>query len=408
MINQWTIPEIHTALLLRRPLTPVTSQYLATFHIAERLFFDIHAEANQRDVRDFYTNNLCEISDVAAGSLLRDWSLIPGRDLSPNRRRAVTLITATKSDEMFLSAENNVVDENDDDIFVSAKSVQSQEEVCFGNNPNVYEDVVNTSEIELPKCVTNESDKSSVNIDAVFDIHSDSDSDEIVQSNLPENPSLNDFDINYSQKHSSLDQPVTTTGSISKPNLSQRGCTRSPSPDMFADDDDSEGFDDDDSQHELLSDSDNPPCSLDPLSSSSGSSNPRMPTEEDCIIEMYATGAILLNDSKRTSTSLTCNVNPENQSSDTPMQLNYSGLSDKSMSATTPNNFENDNPIEKANNDLDLHVSIKEQNDELDERNVELSQSGIMVFESYTDNGKCNIDVINYLYVVVTLIIHFI
>lgn len=402
-----------------RPFTQVTSQNLSSFHIAERLFFDTHSEADRRSICDFYTNNLCEISNIPAGVLLRDWSLIPGRDVSPQR----IIITATtpNPDEIFLSAESKV-DVNNEDVFVSAKSAQSPEtEEVELDSLNTLENVANITKINLNKSyswsVADESFNETLHVNSpkkfqtqdcklFLRLSNDFEHEDEAESNISAKiPNIHasssfaedDCEINCSQKHFPLDSSIATSDPHSTHMVTiptQRGFTRSPSPDMFADDYS------DDSKHDNLSCSENPPCSLDPISSSGSNNSPLTKTEEDIVIEMYANGAVLLNESKRTSTSLIFDTNSEkDQSSDTlVIKLNYSGVSEKSLSnRTTTPTIEIDNPNKKANN-VDLHVSIQEQDSDLfgevvehiiaSKSNAEVSKTGIVVYESYDENGK--------------------
>lgn len=60
----------------------VFSNNLQRFFMPERILYEI--SACDKDIKDnyasFYTNNLVEIQWIEAGTLLRDWSKIPGRD----------------------------------------------------------------------------------------------------------------------------------------------------------------------------------------------------------------------------------------------------------------------------------------------------------------------------------------
>lgn len=394
MTSRFVVPDQSIS---ARPFTEVTSPFLSSFHIAERLFFDAHGEADQRSLRDFYTNNLCEISAIPAGVLLKDWSQIPGRDVSPKRlERTLT----AKSDELFLSAESNV-DGNEEGEFFSAKSNLAVEEIGL----NISDEVVNLTDSKTQLKLLNKSNSWSAPDDSLNEgennvsLSKRSRSMDLRFSTDSETEENAEMEINCSQKHFRLNRSPSTSSHPTKsqdpPAIHKRAFTRSPSPDMFADD----SVD----QDELLSGSDNPPCSLDPISSSGSSTGlHRVMTEEDCVIELYATGAILLNESKRTSTALT--TVEKDQSTDTlTMPLNYSGLSEKSMPTrtTTPTIEVDGDPVETGN-DLDLHVNIQDQEayrfDDVDElmasNNAEISRTGVVFFESFVDNGKRYINVL--------------
>lgn len=400
IIDQFVIPDINIAV---RPITQVSSQYLARFHIVERLYFDKNAETDQRDVRDFYTNNLCEVSNVSAGILLRDWSLIPGRDPSPKRPVKTTADTldnvAECKDELFLSAESSGeatamispvivtkhvstssdLDVHCDEIFLSAQSVQSEMQLDISG---VSQDVANTiaikehSSIELP--AKSSQLLSSPDTSISFELTEDNHLRELSPKPTRER-STNTFDV-YPQN---------------SPTLEQR-CTRSSSPDMFADEDISLKAE----QHEELSgsvgSSSYRACSLDPISSS-GSTNPITMTEEDCVLELYATGAVLVVDESRpaiTSLAIDDHTEKDNSLDALTMQLNYSGLSEQSLTlqpTTTPNDEHVRPSIEKG----DLHDGIDEPDTDLfaevgalESCDAEIRKSGIVVFESYKENGK--------------------
>lgn len=66
----------------------MASEYLARFYIPQRDLVELNGTADRQPLAAFYTNNLCEVSAVRAGALLRNWAEIPGRDRSPQREDA--------------------------------------------------------------------------------------------------------------------------------------------------------------------------------------------------------------------------------------------------------------------------------------------------------------------------------
>lgn len=60
----------------------ISSKLLQRFCMTEKILFELNDNdvQSERCIQQYYTNNLVEPSTVAIGSLLRDWSKIPGRD----------------------------------------------------------------------------------------------------------------------------------------------------------------------------------------------------------------------------------------------------------------------------------------------------------------------------------------
>lgn len=77
----------------------MNSAYLARFYIPQRDLVELHGNADRRPLAAFYTNNMCDVSQVRAGVLLRNWAEIPGRDLSPERSESSELPALSLSPE---------------------------------------------------------------------------------------------------------------------------------------------------------------------------------------------------------------------------------------------------------------------------------------------------------------------
>lgn len=95
----------------------MASEYLARFYIPQRDLVELNGSADRQPLAAFYTNNLCEVSAVPAGALLRNWADIPGRDRSPPRATDGPMVTMSLPDE---AGSANAADE-------IAMSVESQE-----------------------------------------------------------------------------------------------------------------------------------------------------------------------------------------------------------------------------------------------------------------------------------------
>lgn len=68
----------------------VTSSYLQEYFIPESPCYNISLAAMQTAVEQFYVNDLVPISTLQCGCLLKNWSEIPGRDVSPQRSISVS------------------------------------------------------------------------------------------------------------------------------------------------------------------------------------------------------------------------------------------------------------------------------------------------------------------------------
>lgn len=63
-------------------LYEIYSPHLQKICLTERILFEINRceVRSSQQLLSYYTNNLVEVSSAPAGALLKDWSLIPGRD----------------------------------------------------------------------------------------------------------------------------------------------------------------------------------------------------------------------------------------------------------------------------------------------------------------------------------------
>lgn len=344
------------------------------------MFFDVNAEAHRKELHEFYTNNLCEVSCVPAGVLLKDWSTIAGRDESPERS---TTIDRTK--EVRSSKEEEEEDAMSTDSFVTALNSLESQQNSQAPEPEFNKDKEADISLRLLKLSQQMSGASqTVEIENIFDNSNDS------ETMLKASPSPELNPSQWPTHHSPFDP---TEYSTTQPD-SARG--RSRSPDMFADDDS-------DPDNETLvappscsERSSNPALSLDPLSSS-GSLEPM--TEEDCLIELYSTGAILLEQQNKVPTEPISDVVIESEVRNSldaqPMQLNYSGESYASFNKSATGSDRIDLQVSVVASDVDLTIS--DNHDSMGSSDVmELSgndarQSGIVVFERFDDiaDGKC-------------------
>lgn len=66
-----------------QPSFSIASGLLSRYYVPERVLFRLNSDTDLAELEHFYAYNLFEVSRVPCGFLLKDWRLIPGRDLSP-------------------------------------------------------------------------------------------------------------------------------------------------------------------------------------------------------------------------------------------------------------------------------------------------------------------------------------
>lgn len=177
-------------------LYEIYSPQLQRVCLTERILFEINRSEvrSSQQLFSYYTNNLVEVSSAAAGALLKDWSLIPGRD--------------RKFDGIFADEPEERLETNSIEI---AEQLERDEQ-SLKNNSNMFE-------AEPPE------------EEPVESARGDEDVTIIVQSDEIETR-LNEINtqIRLSQNFARSPSDISTDGNTQ----------RCPSPDLFDDIDDSQ------------------------------------------------------------------------------------------------------------------------------------------------------------------------
>lgn len=138
----------------------ITSTLLQRYFVPEALLFTINStEYSPENLRDYYTNNLFELSTNKAGVLLKDWSTIPGRDsvfdCMPNMYREVETYVETEQNTPKEQSENEVAESSQPHTLVTIRDKCSQKDDVVDI---LAESPLSAATISTSKMMPNEND----------------------------------------------------------------------------------------------------------------------------------------------------------------------------------------------------------------------------------------------------------
>lgn len=103
----------------------VTSSYLHQFFVSQSPSYNINVSTTEATVADFYVNNLVPISTLRCGCLLKNWADIPGRDLSPQRKKDIE-----STPEVHNDIKSDDLKTNEQEPSAVESNVANSQEVC--------------------------------------------------------------------------------------------------------------------------------------------------------------------------------------------------------------------------------------------------------------------------------------
>lgn len=228
--NRSSLPEYFT--LPDYTSSEIYSKYLQRICISERILFESNSreEHSSSNILSYYTNNLVEKSDLSAGVLLRDWSKIPGRDAIYDGIQS-SLNETDKTDATTNSSQlRTIADDYDAEVLNENTPMdipteeQSHEKFDIEQEMDLFhEEEVQQDDNQTENSIQND-DTSSDDNDVDATVMMDSDDIQLKVDAI-------NSKIRLSQKFSDIFEPAVVK-------YESTSTVRTPSPDLFADDDD--------------------------------------------------------------------------------------------------------------------------------------------------------------------------